>query len=55
MPQDLPDAYSAHEEDHRALGAPKRAFSPTLRIKALAAITLVAMLFWSLVGYLLWG
>lgn len=45
MPQDLPDAYAAYEEDRRALGAPRRAFSPKLRIKAFATLTLVAVSF----------
>ncbi|MBP1861763.1 hypothetical protein [Rhizobium herbae] len=55
MKQASKDAYAAYEEDHRLFGAPKGAFSPTLRIKGLAVITLASLIFWSVVGYLVWG
>ncbi|CAN7361724.1 hypothetical protein [Pararhizobium sp. LjRoot238] len=45
------DAYSAFAEDHRELGAAKGPFSPTLRIKALAAAVLAGVLFWGAVIY----
>lgn len=45
------DAYSAFAKDHRALGAAKGPFSPTLRIKVLAAAVLAGVLFWGAVIY----
>jgi len=45
------DAYSAFSEDHRELGASKGAFSPTLRIKAIAAAVFVGVSFWGAVIY----
>ncbi|MCV9967504.1 hypothetical protein OIU34_37400 [Pararhizobium sp. BT-229] len=45
------DAYSAFAEDHRELGAQKRAFSPTLRIKAIAAAVIIGVSFWAAVIY----
>jgi hypothetical protein len=45
------EAYSAFAEDHRELGAAKGPFSPTLRMKALAAAVLAGVLFWSAVIY----
>lgn len=47
------NAYSAFAEDHRELGAPKRPFSPTLRVKALAAAVALGLMFWSVVIYLI--
>jgi hypothetical protein len=44
-------AYSAFAEDHRELAAAKGPFSPTLRIKALAAAVLAGVLFWGAVIY----
>lgn len=45
------DGYSAFAEDHRDLGVAQGPFSPTLRIKALAAAVLAGVLFWSLAIY----
>ncbi|WP_349435679.1 hypothetical protein [Pararhizobium sp. A13] len=45
------EAYSAFAEDHRQLGAAKGPFSPTLRIKALAAAVLAGVLFWGAVVF----
>jgi hypothetical protein len=44
-------AYSAFAADHRQLEAARGAFSPTLRIKALAAAVLAGVLFWSAIIY----
>jgi len=49
------EVYWSFEQDHRAFGAPERQFSPTLRIKALAAVILIGCLFWACVWYLVAG
>ena len=41
------DSYSVFAEDHRELRASKRDFSPTLRIKAIAAALLAGIVFWA--------
>lgn len=46
------NAYSAFAEDHRELRAPKRPFSPTLRLKALSVVILLGLMFWGTVIYL---
>lgn len=51
MPEHPRDAYSAFAEDHKELGAAKGAFSPTLRMKAIAAAVLVGVSFWGAVIY----
>ncbi|HTO32191.1 MAG TPA: hypothetical protein VL202_13575 [Pararhizobium sp.] len=45
------NAYSAFAEDHRELGAEKRPFSPTLRLKALIVAFLLCLMFWGAVFY----
>ncbi|WP_158515720.1 hypothetical protein [Pararhizobium polonicum] len=53
MPEHKRDAYSAFAEDHRELGAAKGPFSPTLRLKAIAAAVLAGVAFWGVVIYFL--
>lgn len=49
------DAYARFAEDHRTLGMQKRAFSPTLRIKALMMVLSAGALFWGVLIYAITG